>query len=110
MMMFRRLYWVAEQVDNAGRSKVTGVYTSIQDLVQRGLRWCDGSNGPGGYRLTMVKPDCFNCPLGMWESPRFEGMAKDLEEFVENDEYSREEVATLEAALQQFTGPHARAS
>lgn len=118
-MMFRRLYWVAEQVDQkSGRSKVTGVYTSIQDLVQKGFQWCDGGSGPTGYRLTLLKPDSFNCPLGVWDAPRFEGILNDMNEYVESGEYTKDEIATLETAIgqfvdqskrQAFNGPVARA-
>ncbi len=43
-MMFRRLYWVVEEVDTSGRSQVTGVYTSIQDLIKHGLSGVDAGN------------------------------------------------------------------
>ncbi|HEY3780835.1 MAG TPA: hypothetical protein VGL56_07115 [Fimbriimonadaceae bacterium] len=110
MMMFRRLYWVAEQVDKTGRSKVTGVYTSIQDLIYKGLNWCDENSGSAGYRLTLVKPDSFNCPLGVWVSPNFAGLANTLENLVTSGEYNRDEVISLTTALQDFAAEHAKAS
>ena len=100
MMMFRRLYWVAEQVDKDGRSKVTGVYTSIQDLIHHGLHWCDGT--PGAFRLTLVKPDCFNSPIGVFEAPSFKGLKEAMETLVTGSEYSRDEVIALESALESF--------
>ncbi len=100
MMIFRRLYWVAEQVDLSGQSKVTGVFTSIQDLIYKGLHWCDG--GTGYYRLTLLKPDSFNCPIGVFKSPQFQGLTKTLAVLVEGGEYSSTEVTDLEAALEQF--------
>lgn len=99
--MFRRLYWVAEQVDKDGSSHVTGVYTSIQDLVHKGLQWCGGGSGCS-YRLTLLKPDSFNIPFGSWESPKFDGLQEELEQFVSTGEYSREEVLLLENALGSF--------
>lgn len=102
--MFRRLYWVAEQVEPSGRSKVTGVYTSIQDLIHKGLHWCEGS---GFYRLTLVKPDSFNSPIGVFESPHFKGLSEALGELVAGSEYSGDEVIDLEAALEQFVSAKA---
>jgi hypothetical protein len=109
MMMFRRLYWVAEQLDQKGCSKVTGVYTSIQDLIQKGLHWCADVDGQS-YRLTLVKPDSFNSPLGVWQSPSFEGLANALQEFVETNEYSQEECMMLQNELNQFMHQEAKAS
>ena len=109
MMMFRRLYWVAEQLDGTGCSKVTGVYTSIQDLIPKGLHWCSDVDGKG-YRLTLVKPDSFNCPLGVWESPSFEGLTNALQEFVATNEYSQEECMMLQNEINQFMHQEAKAS
>lgn len=100
MMMFRRLYWVAEQVDRNGHSKVTGVYTSIQDLMHKGLHWCDGTSA--GFRLTLVKPDEFNAPIGTFQSPTFDGLREALDHLVVGSEYTTEEVFSLESALDHF--------
>lgn len=102
-MIFRRLYWIAEQVDEAGKSRVTGVYTSIQDLVNHGLHWCEGEESCN-LRLTIVKPDTFNKPLGSWTSPTFEGLAEDIKQFVSTQEYTDEETAMLQKALHTFVG------
>ena len=109
MMMFRRLYWVAEQVDKDGRSKVTGVYTSIQDLIQKGLHWCDG-NEASDFRLTLVKPDSFNCPLGVWNRKDLGDLQNSLQEFVGTNEYTQEECMMLQNALDGFMHPEAKAS
>lgn len=110
MMLFRRLYWVAEQVDPNGRSKVTGVYTSIQDLMGKGLRWCEEGPCAAKLRLTLVKPDSFNCPIGVWESPDFSGMREALDELVGGNEYSRDECTSLERELDNFVAQTAKAS
>jgi len=102
--MFRRLYWVAEQVDGNGCSCVTGVYTSIQDLIHKGLQWRNGKSG-GSFRLMLVKPDAFDAPFGVWESPKFDGLSEALEAFVGTGEYSREEVLILQGALEHFMAP-----
>lgn len=101
--MFRRLYWIAEQVDDSGASRVTGVYTSIQDLVHHGLNWCEEMQGRN-LRLTLVKPDTFNKPLGSWISPSFDGLATDIRSFIETHEYSEEETQLLRDELQKFIG------
>lgn len=102
-MMFRRLYWVAEQLDSDGRSKVTGVYTSIQDLTHKGLHWCSEDSGRS-LRLTLVKPDSFNCPLGVWTSSNFDTLLTDLQEFVRTNEYTDEECVLLKQEVDKFVG------
>jgi hypothetical protein len=109
MMMFRRLYWVAEQVEVDGTSQVTGIYTSIQDLIQKGLHWCKGDGKSASYRLTLVKPDSFNCPLGVWQSPDFAGMNEALEQFVSSNEYTREECLFLQSELASFMAGEVKA-
>ena len=101
-MMFRRLYWVAEQLDGKGGSIVTGVYTSIQDLVNTGLHWCDDTSGDRALRLTLVKPDSFNCPLAKLESADFASIEERLQPFVGTNEYTAEEVMMLRDHLNQF--------
>ncbi len=94
--MFRRLYWVVEEVQTSGSSQVIGVYTSIQDLIQRGLGCVDAGNE---IRLTLTKLDSTKPPLGCWTSPRFEGLEADMEEYVRTDEFSPEQCKALSDAL-----------
>lgn len=101
--MFRRLYWIAEQIEDNGQSRVTGIYTSIQDLVHNGLHWCEDMSGRT-LRLTLVKPDTFNIPLGTWTSPDFDGLVDELKGFVSRQEYTDEETAMLTSALGSFIG------
>lgn len=98
--MFRRLYWIVEQIDET-KSRVTGVYTSIPDLVHKGLHWSSEINGHD-LRLTLMKPDTFDKPLGRWTGPAFDGMVADLSAFVESHEITTEEVETLTNALSSF--------
>ena len=92
--MFRRLYWIVEEIADNGASRVTGVYTSIPDLIHRGLK-------PGlSLRLTIHKPDTYDCPLGQWTNDSFPQLAGGLEQFVQTHEYSVEEVKTLVAAVE----------
>jgi hypothetical protein len=96
-MMFRKLYWVTEEIDALGHSQVSGVYTSIPDLIRHGLR--DGQTS-STFRLTLTKLDSEGGPLGTWTGPRFEGLAQRLEEFILTDEFSREHgVALLDSLL-----------
>ena len=101
-MKFRRLYWVTEQIDEQGRSEVVGVYTSIPDLVEVGLRWDDGLSKRAGYRLSLVKLDSKKKPLGSWESPDFDGLADDLEEYIKSKEFSRPDCEKLVVDLAEF--------
>ena len=101
-MKFRKLYWVSEQIDEQGRSEVIGVYTSIPDLVEVGLRRVDGLPKRAGYRLSLVKLDSKKKPLGLWESPDFEGLADDLEEFIKTKEFSRPDCENLVLKLSEF--------
>ncbi len=100
--MFRRLYWIVEQVATDGSSRVTGVYTSIQDLVGKGLNWSDGVAGRG-LRLALVKPDTFDRPLGTWTGGTLAGIGADLQAYIQTHEFSEEEVSTLCAALSEFS-------
>lgn len=91
-MMFRKLYWVTETVERDGRSHVTGVYTSIPDLIRHGL--AHGASNTD-LRLTLTKLDSEGEPLGCWTSPRYDGLAQKLEEFVLTDEFSKEQCNAL---------------
>jgi hypothetical protein len=91
-MMFRRLYWVVEEVDKTGRSQVSGVYTSIQDLIKFGLGCVDNGNE---IRLTLTKLDSSKPPLGVWASPRFDNLEADMQEYIQTDEFSEEQCKSL---------------
>ncbi len=96
--MFRKLYWVTESVDQAGISHVTGVYTSIPDLVRHGIQSNEISSN---LRLTLTKLDSNKEPLGTWSSPHFDGLSEALQTFVETDEFSAEQVQMLVSTLKQ---------
>lgn len=110
MMMFRRLYWIAEEVDKNNCSKITGVYTSIQHLIHKGLHWSGDRSAHRRFRLTLEKPDSFDSPLGVWESPSFDGLEQALDTYVTSGELGREEVMLLIDALHDFVPDHAKAS
>ncbi|HEY0865788.1 MAG TPA: hypothetical protein VGE01_00320 [Fimbriimonas sp.] len=54
---------------------------------------------PHSLRLTLIKLDCDQGPLGTWSSPKFEGLADRLEEFVLTDEFSKDQCSALLEAL-----------
>jgi hypothetical protein len=93
--MFRKLYWVSEQVFDDHSSQVNGVYTSIPDLVKYGLRFPTS----GQLRLTLTKLDSDREPLGRWFSPGFDSLASDLDAYVKTDEFSADQVQSLLNAL-----------
>lgn len=98
-MMFRKLYWVTESVDELGRSHVTGVFTSIPDLIDKGLH--DGGHGES-LRLTLLKLDTVGDPFGAWSSPTFAGIGEKLSEFVDTGEFTFDECRDLVDALRKF--------
>ena len=93
-MTFRRLYWITERAADGGAFEATGVYTSIYDLLHRGLPRHDG-----GIRLTIVKLDSDADPLGRYASPLFEGLAEDLLTYVGTEEITEDQRQTLLGAL-----------
>ena len=103
-MKFRRIYWVTEQLDECGCSQVTGVYTSIPDLVERGIQWREGCSKRDGFRLTLVQLDSARLPLGVWSSPDFEDIASDLETFVKSEELTAQDCELLVSNLRSVSG------
>ncbi|MBV6458340.1 MAG: hypothetical protein HONBIEJF_01467 [Fimbriimonadaceae bacterium] len=96
-MMFRRLYWVTE-VSEAGNVRVAGVYTSIPDLIEKGLE-----NG-AVTRISLVKLDSCDGPLGRWESPSFGNMREDLQAYVATGEFALDEIQSLAMAISGLAG------
>lgn len=89
-MMFRKLYWVTENLTAEGRSEVKGVYTSIPDLIRYGI-----ADSPRNVRLTLAKLDSAKEPLGRWEGPDFDGLREALQTYIGTDEFSEEECVRL---------------
>lgn len=103
-MKFRRIYWVTEQLDADGKGRVTGVFTSIPDLLDGGMRWESAVPAEEGYRLTLVKLDSCKMPLGTWQSPEFSGLEDDLQEYVKTGEFSPHDCELLVSAVKEFAG------
>lgn len=102
-MKFRRIYWVTEQLDEAGRSAISGVYTSIPDLIE-GLRWDEALDKRAGFRINLVKLDAKLPPLGTWTSPGFGNLAADLKEYVSTGEFSQPDCDELVVELGKLAG------
>lgn len=100
-MQFRRIYWVTEQLDGDGKSQIGGVFTSIQDLLDEGLRWSESGKGHG-FRVTLVKLDSDREPLGSWTSPDFSGMEADLEPYITTQEFDRMDCEAMVRELRAF--------
>ena len=90
-MMFRKLYWVTELVHTDGRSQVTGIFTSIPDLINRGLKRSEVRN----VRLTLSKLDSSEPPIGVWTARDFAQIEDGLAEFVRTDEFSADHCRAL---------------
>lgn len=101
-MKFRRIYWVTEQVADDGQSQVAGVYTSIPDLLERGLVWKDGIEGRAGFRISLVKLDSHKSPLGIWSSPSFDGLEDALKEYVGTGEFSEGDCEQMSLSVREF--------
>jgi hypothetical protein len=93
--MFRKLYWVSEQVFDDGTSTVNGVYTSIPDLVRYGLRFPEN----GQLRLTLTKLDSNQEPLGCWLSPNFDGLETAMGPYLKTEEFTSDQVKLLVRSL-----------
>jgi len=91
-MMFRKLYWVTEQVDSFGVSHIAGVFTSIPDLLKTGLA---GQQDGTKLRLTLTKLDSDSSPFGTWCEPDFSGLRERLNDFVATDEFTEEHCVML---------------
>lgn len=98
-MRFRRIYWVTEQFDSEGLSEVTGIYTSIPDLVETGLGTRDVCDKKAGFRLTLCELDSPGGPLISLGPTEFEEIVIRLEPLVATGELSREEVLSLREGL-----------
>jgi hypothetical protein len=103
-MKFRRIYWVTEQFDEKGGSQVAGVYTSIPDLIDKGLRWDEGTPGRAGFRITLVKLDSMKSPLGTWHGPEFAGLDESLKEYIGTGEFNEGDCIQLVDAVRSFGG------
>jgi hypothetical protein len=100
-MMFRKLYWITEEFAGDGTSRATGVYTSVPDLIDKGLRRLSGSAGDG-FRVSLCQLDSDRDLLRRWNVPTASSISGDLDDFVKSGELSIEESNALAEALSNF--------
>ncbi|MCH8273752.1 MAG: hypothetical protein IH851_03095 [Armatimonadetes bacterium] len=98
---FRRIFWVTEQFDDEGFSEVTGIYTSVPDLIETGLGTRVYGDKKAGFRITLCALDTTRPPLLSFSSPDFQNVEAHLAQFVESGEMSSDEVARLAEALRR---------
>lgn len=108
-MMFRKLYWITEQ-SSRGSWRATGVYTSIQDLIEHGFRFVGDPAVHDGFRITLCKLDCRKDVLGVWSGPKFQDIETDLQAYVQTGEFTVEEIQQLRQALSAFSVPAQRSA
>ena len=93
-MRFRRIYWVTEKLFEDGHSEVAGVYTSIPDLIDVGLK-----SAGEDFRLNLCELDCPSSPLLSLEKAQFNTLIEKLSPMVKDGEFSSEDVSRLSLAL-----------
>ncbi len=98
-MKFRRIYWVSEQYNEQGLSEVTGVYTSVHDLIEIGLGVTDRSSYKSGFRITLCALDSTGPALISMSSADFSNCEEKIAPFVQTGEITEEEAARLKQAL-----------
>ena len=99
--MFRKLYWVTEALQFNGTSQVLGVYTSIPDLLSRGLAGMEKINFR--LRISLVKLDSTEPPLGVWMAGTCPELANDLRQYSATGEFALEHCEQLAHALSGFS-------
>jgi hypothetical protein len=97
-MRFRRIYWVTEQLDESGASEVTGIFTSVHDLIDKGIGVRDLCAKRSGFRVSLVELDSAGMPLATFSSP-FADARDRLQAYVESGEISEDEAVRLSEAL-----------
>lgn len=82
---------------------MTGIFTSIPDLVERGVGIRPICDKKAGFRITLCALDSPDAPLARFTEADFGDVEARLAEFVETGEISEEEVATLAETLRECT-------
>jgi hypothetical protein len=98
-MRFRRIYWVTEQFDADGKSEVTGVFTSIPDLIDTGLGVRSVCAKQAGFRVSLCELDSGSKPILSMSSPDFAGFEDQVRPVMQTGEISHEEYNSLADAL-----------
>lgn len=98
-MKFRRIYWVSEQFNEEGFSEVTGVFTSVPDLIETGLGVTDRSKHKAGFRITLCALDSRGPSLLTLTSTDFSDCEEKIAPYVQSGEITEDEAARLKHAL-----------
>jgi hypothetical protein len=101
---FRRIYWVTEELNGGGASRVTGVYTSVPDLCEKGFAFLTDSTYTCAFRISLVALDKPGA-LGVWTSPDFGSLRADLEEYHETGELAEHDLDMLSETVSRFLAP-----
>lgn len=101
-MKFRHLYWVTETLAADGTSAVRGVFTSIPDLIERGLTGLTPAPDVVDLRVTLVQLDRNQAPLGSWRAVRNVDLATALQPFIDSGEFEAEECHRLAEAFRTW--------
>jgi hypothetical protein len=101
-MVFRRIYWVTEQLDTEGRSAITGIYTSIPDLLHLGIKMVEDVPQQAGFRLSLVQLDKQCGAHGIWTEENWDEIVSDLSPYIQTGEFTEEQCSMLHAALQSM--------
>ena len=91
-MMFRKLYWVTESVDEDGVSHILGVYTSIPHLLRSGFH---ANSDLSHTRLSLTRLDCEDCILATWIGADYDRIRDDIRQFVDSDDFNVDQVDAL---------------
>jgi len=100
-MMFRKLYWVTEGVDQDGATHILGVYTSIPTLVRNGFH---ATVDLARTRLSLTRLDCEDGILASWLGSDFNRIRSDLQQFVDTDDFNAEQADALWHAVSALLG------
>ena len=96
-MRFRRIYWVTEQFEEGGDSRVVGVYTSIPDLIEIGLPLIKGK--AAGFRVSLYELDSDAPAIASFSSDDLSGVGAAMHPLVTGGEFTHEEAKALEDSL-----------
>ena len=95
-MRFRRVYWVTEKLGDSGSSNVSGVCTSVHDLIEYGI-----PKHNGVFRLNLCELDSSGDCLLTFKSDDGSSLSDTLKPFLDSGELSLEEVIRLSEALKK---------
>jgi hypothetical protein len=91
-MLFRKLYWVAEDLLPSGAASLRGVFTSVPNLIRLGI---PDRLDPSRFRLTLTRLDSTDGVVARWSGPDFDHLSQDLAPFVVEEDFTEEQRRNL---------------